>query len=862
MKLIQGVPYGLLDARYLKLDCSNDPLTGQLSHVLASGDLSAYTISYSYTTSHSTGVINANGIDMSAYMTGSLSGDADLRINGISSTVSTDTLSAFSGTSSATSVAMIFTSTGYEDVPAGCSCYAYGVYGSASGNMGTVGAVTSHIGGYYDASGSAIINYGAIFSATGATTNYGFVNSFGDCILGKDNAKAYIGTGNDMYLIHDGTNSSLINTNGDLIINNSQTTVSTLGKIRESASTTLINTTGTYYTQKNDYAISAGSSTNASTLYGSYEAVSLTTSTQNILGFPSYYTKYFNITMTGAGGSTWGSPAYGLVYDVNISGTFAGQYYYYLGAILQDIDITGVTIASLAASEYTIDIVGSSNISAFSAVKYTANINSSIAGTVYGVYTQLSGSSGGYSTGSTYANYCYVNGATAGTINFTRGQCNGYYFSSYGSSDLNTFAFRVASMTSSGMDDYAFFTDFGDSVIKELYIGKPYNMTGATGGDQKANLVSNYDFTTDTVWTKGTGWTISGGNAVKAAGVASDIEQSIAIYAGRCYFVQLAFGTYTAGTLTVELGGVSTLVLNPATSKMWYGFVQPTTTGNLKLKANAAGAYQINYCFVREIGESAIYMGTSKLTMWDTNTFLQSPAADYINSSRHFSIASDSYKYYMGAGNDMTMWYDGTYGQINTSDVAASDLRVTCGANKTIELQNVVYDDLQFPVSGAKVPAANYPDWETFTANTNEYSFDVDDYIDASANELPHWWKQGTAGDAHLHITTKAANNTGASRYAKFSLVFAYADSTEAWVEQAALTAELTITNGTAALTSFYLDMGDLTFTNYLIGAQVKVRIKRIAATGGTEYAGNIFITQCGVHLQKDTLGSRQEAIK
>jgi hypothetical protein len=89
----------------------------------------------------------------------------------------------------------------------------------------------------------------------------------------------------------------------------------------------------------------------------------------------------------------------------------------------------------------------------------------------------------------------------------------------------------------------------------------------------------------------------------------------------------------------------------------------------------------------------------------------------------------------------------------------------------------------------------------------------------------------------------------------------AYADVDEVWTETS-LTQELTIPDGTAALTHFLLDMGELAFTNQLIGCQVKTRVRRIAATGGTEYAGNIFITQVGSHLEQDTLGSRSEYIK
>lgn len=191
---------------------------------------------------------------------------------------------------------------------------------------------------------------------------------------------------------------------------------------------------------------------------------------------------------------------------------------------------------------------------------------------------------------------------------------------------------------------------------------------------------------------------------------------------------------------------------------------------------------------------------------------------------------------------------------------SAGDLTITSPTAKTVYFSPTVFDDLQFPVSDAKVTPNNLlPSWEVFTTNTSEYAFSVNDEVDTKANEIPHWWKQGTAGHAHIHITTKAV--PAGAQYAKFTVTFAYADTDEVWVE-APLTAELTIPISTTALTNFYLDLGDLTLTNYLIGAQIRCRIKRIAATGGTEYVGDIFVTQVGIHFEKDTLGSRQEIVK
>ena len=172
-----------------------------------------------------------------------------------------------------------------------------------------------------------------------------------------------------------------------------------------------------------------------------------------------------------------------------------------------------------------------------------------------------------------------------------------------------------------------------------------------------------------------------------------------------------------------------------------------------------------------------------------------------------------------------------------------------------------VWNDMQFQISDAKVtPASLLPSWEAFTANTSEYAFGVNKEVDTSANEIPHSWKEGTTGHAHMHITTKAV--PAQEEKAQFTVTFAYADTDEVWVE-APLTAELTIPISTTALTNFYLDLGDITLTNYLIEAQMRCRVKRIPkSAGGTEYTGDIFITQIGIHFEEDMVGSKTELDK
>ena len=172
-----------------------------------------------------------------------------------------------------------------------------------------------------------------------------------------------------------------------------------------------------------------------------------------------------------------------------------------------------------------------------------------------------------------------------------------------------------------------------------------------------------------------------------------------------------------------------------------------------------------------------------------------------------------------------------------------------------------VWADLQFPVNSGKQPSSNNPTWAALTTNTGAWGFTVDDYVDLDSNEVLHSWKEGTPGKMHLHLSIPTAQNTGSDRFAKFTVYVAYVNYQGIWAETT-LTQEVTIPNGSAALQTFYLAMGDVALTSMVIGTQMKCRVKRIAATGGTEYGSNVFVHQVGCHLEMDTIGSRSTSTK
>ena len=108
--------------------------------------------------------------------------------------------------------------------------------------------------------------------------------------------------------------------------------------------------------------------------------------------------------------------------------------------------------------------------------------------------------------------------------------------------------------------------DFTDH---ETFIPQPLDFTRNTlatyvdcnglikvSGISDTNLVTNGDFATDANWSKGAGWTISGG-AANASNATSDLYQENVIEIGKYYQVTFTISNYVGGSVRVELANNS-----------------------------------------------------------------------------------------------------------------------------------------------------------------------------------------------------------------------------------------------------------------------------------------------------------------
>jgi hypothetical protein len=230
------------------------------------------------------------------------------------------------------------------------------------------------------------------------------------------------------------------------------------------------------------------------------------------------------------------------------------------------------------------------------------------------------------------------------------------------------------------------------------------------------------------------------------------------------------------------------------------------------------------------------------------------------------NLTLDTAKAIFGTGSDMSIWYDGTYGQVKTDSVAASDLRITCGAGKTIELQNVVYDDLPpVPIVSARL-GSTAPTLATFVTPVEQYTFDAtNDYV-IGATEITHKYKEGTNIIAHIHWATNGVDvgDTGVKWQLDYTVANAdeAAAFTSAFGATAALVIDTLIPGGTADRSHILSTFAPtITGTALKIGAYIVWKLSRIASATAAP-AADPFALAVGFHVQMDTIGSRTVSTK
>lgn len=205
---------------------------------------------------------------------------------------------------------------------------------------------------------------------------------------------------------------------------------------------------------------------------------------------------------------------------------------------------------------------------------------------------------------------------------------------------------------------------------RPLWSGMPRTL-----GDE---LVNNGRFVTDTVWTKGAGWTINttAQRAEKTAGTASVLSQSLSLTAGRHYQITCNI-TRTAGTVLVRLTGGTTVSGVSRNAAGSYLEVLVCATGNttIEYSADASFAGSVDNVSCREVASFVARGGRFD----GTNDRLQTAAIDLSNSDKATVVWSCYYDDPVGGNRtpfDFGNYYANTPGSITANYASAPSARM------------------------------------------------------------------------------------------------------------------------------------------------------------------------------------------
>jgi hypothetical protein len=223
-------------------------------------------------------------------------------------------------------------------------------------------------------------------------------------------------------------------------------------------------------------------------------------------------------------------------------------------------------------------------------------------------------------------------------------------------------------------------------------------------------------------------------------------------------------------------------------------------------------------------------------------------------------IQRDDDQLILGTGKDMTIFYDGTNGVIDLNDVAASDLNIDCGTDKTVELQETVWNDINFPGSALSQGVANKPDSISILSSggIRAYGFDGNATLEElhGSGEILHDWKEGTALHPHVHwmpTTTNAGN-------VKWNIEYSWQNIDGTF--SAPTTISVTAAAGGTAWVHKRSETTTISGSGLNINNAIVFRVYRDPTDVADTYPDDAAFIQVGFHYEIDTIGSRQELSK
>lgn len=161
--------------------------------------------------------------------------------------------------------------------------------------------------------------------------------------------------------------------------------------------------------------------------------------------------------------------------------------------------------------------------------------------------------------------------------------------------------------------------DADNDLVGYIYLNPGATVAYVDGDGSIVNLLSNPGFDSDTVWTKGAGWSIAAGKATKAAGSSSSLGQSQTLDVGVAYRFGGTVSGYSAGNLWFGFKGGTQVLSSLISANGQHVRTVSTVSGNNEVIALAGST------FAGSLDDLIVFKETAECAPQGTNYYWLAP---------------------------------------------------------------------------------------------------------------------------------------------------------------------------------------------------------------------------------------------
>lgn len=174
---------------------------------------------------------------------------------------------------------------------------------------------------------------------------------------------------------------------------------------------------------------------------------------------------------------------------------------------------------------------------------------------------------------------------------------------------------------------------------------------------------------------------------------------------------------------------------------------------------------------------------------------------------------------------------------------------------------NTEWDDFRVSANVVKVPTTKQPDWVSYKGGL-VLSFGNEEIVGNEEEvyliiQLPHSIKEGSTLKPHIHWVAKADE---VSKVVRWGMSYSFANLDASFPSETAIYIDSSTNNEADKHACAYFP--DIPLPTMLISGILIIRLFRNSSSGSDTYTDEAYFLEFDIHIEKNTIGSREVLVK